>query len=336
MTLTEEQAQFYRQTLEITKKQIEELDAQIEEELAKVKDRLADLQAQKNAAKPDLRRGLPHARRRERPRAGRAERRPERWPGSGASPRRSRRATAESRVPEGLWVKCGSCKEILYRKDVAQEPLGVPEVRVPLPHLRARAARDALRRAVGGVRPRARERRPALVQGQQAYADAAARRARPRPTPRTRSSPRWGRSGGAPHGRSRRWSTASSAARWASWSARRSRAASSGRSTSGCPCVVVSCSGGARMMEGTLSLMQMAKISAALARLHEARLPFLSVLTDPTTGGVTASFAMLGDLNIAEPGALIGFAGPARHRADDPPEAPAPASSAPSSCSTTG
>jgi acetyl-CoA carboxylase carboxyl transferase subunit beta len=76
------------------------------------------------------------------------------------------------------------------------------------------------------------------------------------------------------------------------------------------PLVVVSCSGGARMMEGALSLMQMAKISAALARLDEARVPFLSVLTDPTTGGVTASFAMLGDLNIAEPGALIGFAGP--------------------------
>ena len=73
---------------------------------------------------------------------------------------------------------------------------------------------------------------------------------------------------------------------------------------------MVSCSGGARMMEGTLSLMQMAKISAALARLEQARLPFLSVLTDPTTGGVTASFAMLGDLNVAEPGALIGFAGP--------------------------
>lgn len=74
--------------------------------------------------------------------------------------------------------------------------------------------------------------------------------------------------------------------------------------------VIVSCSGGARMMEGVLSLMQMAKISAALARLDEARLPYISVLTDPTTGGVTASFAMLGDLNIAEPGALIGFAGP--------------------------
>ena len=76
------------------------------------------------------------------------------------------------------------------------------------------------------------------------------------------------------------------------------------------PLVIVSASGGARMMEGTISLMQMAKISAALGRLDQAAIPFLSVLTDPTTGGVTASFAMLGDLNIAEPGALIGFAGP--------------------------
>ena len=74
--------------------------------------------------------------------------------------------------------------------------------------------------------------------------------------------------------------------------------------------VIVSQSGGARMQEGTFSLMQMAKISAALALLAEARLPFISVMTDPTTGGVTASFAMLGDLNIAEPKALIGFAGP--------------------------
>jgi acetyl-CoA carboxylase carboxyl transferase subunit beta len=76
------------------------------------------------------------------------------------------------------------------------------------------------------------------------------------------------------------------------------------------PMVIVSCSGGARMMEGALSLMQMAKISAALARMDRARLPYISVLTDPTTGGVTASYAMLGDLNIAEPRALIGFAGP--------------------------
>jgi acetyl-CoA carboxylase carboxyl transferase subunit beta len=76
------------------------------------------------------------------------------------------------------------------------------------------------------------------------------------------------------------------------------------------PLVIVSCSGGARMMEGAISLMQMAKISAGLARLDEIRKPYISVLTDPTTGGVTASYAMLGDLNIAEPGALIGFAGP--------------------------
>jgi acetyl-CoA carboxylase carboxyl transferase subunit beta len=76
------------------------------------------------------------------------------------------------------------------------------------------------------------------------------------------------------------------------------------------PLIIVSSSGGARMMEGIASLMQMAKVSAALAKMDEAKIPFISLMTDPTTGGVTASFAMLGDLNIAEPGALIGFAGP--------------------------
>jgi len=76
------------------------------------------------------------------------------------------------------------------------------------------------------------------------------------------------------------------------------------------PLIVISASGGARMQEGAVSLMQLAKISAALMRLDDAKVPYISVLTDPTTGGVTASFAMLGDLNIAEPGALIGFAGP--------------------------
>jgi acetyl-CoA carboxylase carboxyl transferase subunit beta len=88
--------------------------------------------------------------------------------------------------------------------------------------------------------------------------------------------------------------------------ARAARAALSAK----CPLVVVSASGGARMQEGIYSLMQMAKTSAVLARLHDAGLPFISVLTHPTTGGVTASFSMLGDVNIAEPGALIGFAGP--------------------------
>ena len=77
-----------------------------------------------------------------------------------------------------------------------------------------------------------------------------------------------------------------------------------------CPLLVISCSGGARMQEGALSLMQMAKISSALARLDEKGIPYISILTDPTTGGVTASFAMLGDLIVAEPKALIGFAGP--------------------------
>ncbi len=76
------------------------------------------------------------------------------------------------------------------------------------------------------------------------------------------------------------------------------------------PLIIISASGGARMMEGTISLMQLAKISAALARMDDHKVPYISVLTDPTTGGVTASFAMLGDLNIGEPGALIGFAGP--------------------------
>jgi len=76
------------------------------------------------------------------------------------------------------------------------------------------------------------------------------------------------------------------------------------------PLLIVSASGGARMQEGAVSLMQMGKICSALMRLDQARVPYISVLTDPTTGGVTASYAMLGDLNIAEPGALIGFAGP--------------------------
>jgi len=76
------------------------------------------------------------------------------------------------------------------------------------------------------------------------------------------------------------------------------------------PLIIISASGGARMMEGIVSLMQLAKISAGLARMDAERIPYISILTDPTTGGVTASFAMLGDLNIAEPGALIGFAGP--------------------------
>jgi len=218
------------------------------------------------------------------------------------------RPATESRVPEGLWVKCGSCKEILYRKDVLKnlsvcpkcafhfrisarerletlfdspweefdqnlvsaDPLGFHDSRPYVERLRAgKAKTDSWDALVSAVGPLGGRR---TIVGAMEY----------------------GFIGG-------------------------SMGVVVGEKVTRCieraieeklPFVVVSCSGGARMMEGTLSLMQMAKISAALARLHEARLPFLSVLTDPTTGGVTASYAMLGDLNIAEPGALIGFAGP--------------------------
>ena len=102
------------------------------------------------------------------------------------------------------------------------------------------------------------------------------------------------------------------------------------------PLVVVSASGGARMQEGTLALMQLAKTLAALERLRAAGVPYLSVLSDPTTGGVFASFAAVGDVNIAEPDALIGFAGRARHRRHDRGRAAARASSGRSSCSATG
>jgi len=101
----------------------------------------------------------------------------------------------------------------------------------------------------------------------------------------------------------------SSAAAWGWWSDKIPRGIEKAIERR-CPMIIVCCSGGARMMEGALSLMQMAKVSGALARLDRARIPYIAVLTDPTTGGVSASFAMLGDLNIAEPKAQIGFAGP--------------------------
>ena len=100
------------------------------------------------------------------------------------------------------------------------------------------------------------------------------------------------------------------------------------------PLIIVSASGGARMMEGVVSLMQLAKISAALARMDDAKVPYISVMTDPTTGGVTASFAMLGDLNIAEPGALIGLPGRASSSRPSARSCPKASSAANSCCST--
>ncbi len=214
----------------------------------------------------------------------------------------------ESRVPEGLWVKCDSCKEILYRKDVLKNLSVCPKCAF---HFR-----------IG-----ARERLEVLFDGSWEEFDRGLVSADP-----------LGFSDTKPYAERLRAGKAKTDSYDALVSAlgeiggRRALVGAMeyafiggsmgvvvGEKVTRCieralaeklPLVVVSCSGGARMMEGTLSLMQMAKISAALARLHEARLPFISVLTDPTTGGVTASYAMLGDLNIAEPGALIGFAGP--------------------------
>ncbi|MFN8091011.1 MAG: acetyl-CoA carboxylase, carboxyltransferase subunit beta [Vicinamibacteria bacterium] len=220
----------------------------------------------------------------------------------------ARRDASESRVPEGLWVKCGSCKEILYRKDVLKNLSVCPKCSF---HFRI-SARERLDMLFDGAWE---EFDHGLVS-----ADPLSFRDGKRYSDRLRAGKAKtdsydavvsaaGAMGGVP--------TVIAAMEYAFIGG--SMGVVVGEKVTRCieraidekrPVVVVSCSGGARMMEGTLSLMQMAKISAALARLHEARLPFLSVLTDPTTGGVTASYAMLGDLNVAEPGALIGFAGP--------------------------
>ncbi len=214
----------------------------------------------------------------------------------------------ESRVPEGLWVKCGSCKEILYRKDVLQNLSVCPKCAF---HFRISA----------------RERLAMLFDGPWEEFDSNLVSADPLGFRDTRPYAERLRQGKA---KTDSYDALVSAA--GEMGGRRTVVAAMeyafiggsmgvvvGEKVTRCveralterlPLVVVSCSGGARMMEGTLSLMQMAKIAAALSRLHQARLPFLSVLTDPTTGGVTASYAMLGDVNLAEPGALIGFAGP--------------------------
>jgi acetyl-CoA carboxylase carboxyl transferase subunit beta len=216
--------------------------------------------------------------------------------------------SGESRVPEGLWVKCGSCKEILYRKDVLKNLSVCPKCAF---HFRI-SARERLEMLFDGAWE---EFDPALVSADPlSFRDSRPYAERLRAAKAKTDS--WdalvcatGALGGY------RAIVAAMEYGFIGGSMgvvvgeKVTRSAERALEEK-LPLVIVSCSGGARMMEGTLSLMQMAKISAALARLHEARLPFLSVLTDPTTGGVTASFAMLGDINVAEPGALIGFAGP--------------------------
>ena len=215
---------------------------------------------------------------------------------------------AESRVPEGLYIKCTSCREIIYRKVVVENSSVCPKCGF---HFR-----------IG-----ARERLELLFDGPWEEFDRSLASADPLKFVDTKPYARR-----LADGREKTGSPDAVVNALGSIEGQRVVVAAMEYAFIGgsmgvvvgekvtraaeralrerLPLLVVSCSGGARMMEGILSLMQMAKIAATLAALHEAGLPFVSLLTDPTTGGVTASFAMLGDLNVAEPGALIGFAGP--------------------------
>jgi acetyl-CoA carboxylase carboxyl transferase subunit beta len=216
---------------------------------------------------------------------------------------------AESRVPEGLWTKCEGCKEAVYSRDLERSFQVCPKcgfhfridarsrIRLLLDEPEPRELFAALRPADPLQFKDTKRYRDRLKQYQDAIAENDA------------VVVVEGHLGEVPvllAAMEYRFMGGSMGSVVGEKITRAAEAAAARRT----PLVVVSASGGARMQEGVLSLMQMAKISAALARLHQARIPFLSVLTDPTTGGVTASFAMLGDLNIAEPGALIGFAGP--------------------------
>ena len=214
----------------------------------------------------------------------------------------------ESRVPEGLWVKCPSCSQIIYNKDLASSLSVCTKC---AHHFRLSAAErlkslfddeweefdsglmstDPLQFTDTKPYKKRLEASTAATGGKDAVTTA---RGRISTIPVMVAAMEYGFIGG------------SMGVVVGEKITRAIERAIDAR----LPVVIVSCSGGARMMEGALSLMQMAKISAALARLDRARLPYISVLTDPTTGGVTASFAMLGDVNIAEPRALIGFAGP--------------------------
>jgi acetyl-CoA carboxylase carboxyl transferase subunit beta len=214
-----------------------------------------------------------------------------------------------SRVPEGLWVKCPSCAKVIYNKELATSLQVCPKC---AHHFRVGAA-ERLRMLFDDDRwtehdASLRSTDPLKFTDTKAYRDRLAAglkttgrndaiivgSGRLDDVPTVIAAMEYGFIGG------------SMGVVVGEKITRAAELALAERS----PLIVVSCSGGARMMEGAFSLMQMGKICAALGRLDRAGVPYISLLTDPTTGGVTASFAMLGDLNIAEPKALIGFAGP--------------------------
>jgi acetyl-CoA carboxylase carboxyl transferase subunit beta len=231
------------------------------------------------------------------------------WFKKARRPRASSTAKKPSRVPEGLWVKCPDCAQILYNKDLEKNLSVCPKC---AHHFRLSAA-DRLRMLLDEGRwtehdPHLTSTDPLQFVDTKAYRDRL-QAAEGATGAKDAVIVATGRLDGI------EVVVASMEYSFIGGSmgvvvgekiTRASERALAARQ----PLIIVSCSGGARMMEGALSLMQMAKICGALARLDRARLPYLSVLTDPTTGGVTASFAMLGDLNVAEPKALIGFAGP--------------------------
>jgi len=213
------------------------------------------------------------------------------------------------RMPEGLWTKCDNCKEIIYKQELERNANVCPRCQHHF-RINARARLDLL------VDPGSLEERntairsqdPLHFKDQKSYPDRvkAAKKATGMEDALLSGLARIG---------GHRVSLCSLEFGFMGGSMgsvvgeKVTRAIEDAR-TERIPFIAISCSGGARMQESVLSLMQMAKTSAALARLGRARLPYISILTDPTTGGVTASYAMLGDINIAEPNALIGFAGP--------------------------
>jgi acetyl-CoA carboxylase carboxyl transferase subunit beta len=213
-----------------------------------------------------------------------------------------------SRVPEGLWVKCPGCAEVLYNKDLAASL----HVCGKCGHHFRLNATDRLRSLFDGAWEE--HDRGLTSLDPLAFVDTRPYKARLEASQRATGArdavlTGTGTLGGRPVVIAAMEYGFIGGSMGVVVGEKITRAVERARQRRH-PLIVVACSGGARMMEGTLSLMQMAKISAALAHLDRARVPYISVLTDPTTGGVTASFAMLGDLHIAEPKALIGFAGP--------------------------
>ena len=219
------------------------------------------------------------------------------------------REARQSKVPEGLWVKCDNCRQILYNKELLRNFKICPKCNY---HFRL-SAPERLRMLFDDGRyteidAELRSTDPLRFRDSKRYRDRL-KHYEETIGPGDAIVVGTGAMGGIPVviGAMEFFFLGGSMGSVVGEKITRAaeRALSDRR-----PLVMVSASGGARMQEGILSLMQMGKISAALSRLAEQRIPYISVMTDPTTGGVTASFAMLGDLNVAEPNALIGFAGP--------------------------